>query len=126
MKYIWPNGWTPTGHYSPGIISGNTLYISGQLPFDHHSGKMNTGSISIQTQQALENLDAILTAAGLTRNSVVLCRIYIPDIKYWDTVNSIYATFFGSHKPARAVIPTRELHHGALIEIEATAELEEI
>ena len=81
------------GHYVPGMISGQTLYISGQL------------------------------AAGCGREDVVLCRVYISDIALWDEVNVVYAAFFGSHKPARVVVPTRALHHGALVEIEAVAEL---
>lgn len=54
---------------------------------------------------------------------MVLCRVYISDIALWDEVNAVYAAFFGSHKPARVVVPTRALHHGALVEIEAVAEL---
>ena len=54
---------------------------------------------------------------------VVLCRVYIPDVAAWDTVNAVYAAFFGSHKPARVIVPTRELHNGARIEIEAIAEV---
>lgn len=126
MKLIWPNGWAQTGHYSPGIISNKMLYISGQLPFDHTTNKLNTGSIEEQTGLALANMEEILTAAGLTRSSVVECRVYIPDIQYWDKVNSVYADFFGDHKPARVIVPTRELHHGALIEIEAIAEKEDL
>ena len=53
----------------------------------------------------------------------LLCRVYIPDVAAWDTVNAVYAAFFGSHKPARVIVPTRELHHGARIEIEAIAEV---
>ena len=69
---------------------------------------------------ALEN---VFIAAGCGREDVVLCRVYISDIALWDEVNAVYAAFFGSHKPARVVVPTRALHHGALVEIEAVAEL---
>lgn len=58
-----------------------------------------------------------------TGKTWVLCRVYISDIALWDEVNAVYAAFFGSHKPARVVVPTRALHHGALVEIEAVAEL---
>ena len=51
-----------------------------------------------------------------------MCRVYIPDVALWDAVNEVYADFFGEHKPARVVVPTRALHHGALVEIEAMAE----
>ena len=113
------------GHYSPGIISHGTLYISGQLPIDHDTGKLVSGGIAVQTKTALRNMERILADAGLGKESVVLCRVYIPDVCLWDEVNRIYAEFFGEHKPARVVIPTRELHHGALVEIEAIAELPE-
>ena len=111
------------GHYVPGMISGGVLYVSGQLPMNHDTGVMETGDITVQTRQVLENIDRVLKAAGTTRENVVMCRVYIPDVSLWDTVNDVYAEFFGSHKPARVVVPTRNLHHGVLVEIEATAEL---
>ena len=112
------------GHYSPGVLAGNTLYISGQLPIDPETSQLVAGGIQAQTKAALGNVDRVLTAAGLAKTDVAMCRVYIPDMAYWDTVNDIYAAFFGEHKPARVIVPTRELHHGALVEIEAIAEKE--
>jgi 2-iminobutanoate/2-iminopropanoate deaminase len=112
------------GHYSPGVLAGNILYISGQLPMDPETGKLVAGGIEAQTKAALGNVERVLTAAGLAKTDVAMCRVYIPDMAYWDTVNDIYADFFGEHKPARVIVPTRELHHGALVEIEAIAEKE--
>ncbi len=112
------------GHYSPGVLVGNTLYISGQLPMDPETNQLVAGGIQAQTKAALGNVDRVLTAAGLAKTDVAMCRVYIPDMAYWDTVNDIYAAFFGEHKPARVIVPTRELHHGALVEIEAIAEKE--
>jgi len=111
------------GHYVPGMISGSTLYISGQLPVHHDTGAPISGDIAQQTLDALHNVDLVLRSAGLTRENVVLCRVYIPDVAQWDTVNEAYASFFGAHRPARVVVPCRPLHHGALVEIEAVAEL---
>ena len=111
------------GHYVPGIISRGMLYISGQLPMDHELGKMVTGDIAEQTKTALANVEKVLRAAGAAKENVVFCRVYIPDVALWDTVNRVYGEFFGSHKPARVVVPTRELHNGALVEIEAVAEM---
>lgn len=111
------------GHYSPGVIAGGMLYISGQLPIDPGTGKIAEGGIREQTKQALANVGRVLEAAGCRREDVVMCRVYISDMGNWDAVNEVYSAFFGSHKPARAVVPTRELHHGALVEIEATAEM---
>ncbi len=111
------------GHYVPGIVSRGVLYISGQLPMNHETGIMETGNIAAQARMALHNVDLVLRAAGISRDSVTMCRVYIPDMSLWDEVNSIYAEFFGEHKPARVVVPTRDLHHGVLVEIEATAEM---
>ena len=112
------------GHYVPGIISNNVLYISGQLPVHHETGAPISGDIVQQTLDALHNVELVLKAAGLAKENVVLCRVYIPDVAYWDRVNDAYASFFGSHKPARVVVPSRQLHNGALVEIEAIAEME--
>ena len=111
------------GHYVPGVISGNTLYVSGQLPVHHETGAPMAEDIAQQTRDALHNVERVLHAAGCTREDVALCRVYIPDVADWDTVNAAYAEFFGAHKPARVIVPTRELHNGALVEIEAVAEL---
>ena len=113
------------GHYVPGMISGHTLYISGQLPVHHETGLPMAETIEQQTKDALHNVELVLNAAGCTKEDVVLCRVYIPDVCSWDAVNAVYAAFFGSHKPARVIVPTRELHNGAMVEIEAVAELRE-
>ena len=111
------------GHYVPGMISGDKLYVSGQLPVHHETGAPMADTIEQQTRDALHNVERVLLAAGCTKEDVVLCRVYIPDVAAWDAVNATYAAFFGNHKPARVIVPTRELHNGALVEIEAIAEL---
>ena len=111
------------GHYAPGVISGNLLYISGQLPVHHETGLPIAEDAAQQTLDALHNVELVLKAAGLTKENVVMCRVYIPDVAYWDTVNNAYALFFGAHKPSRVIVPSRELHGGALVEIEAVAEM---
>ena len=83
------------------------------------------GGIAEQTRIALGNMESVLFAAGTQKEDVVLCRVYIPDISLWDEANTAYAEFFGIHKPARVMVPTTALHHGALVEIEAIAEMEE-
>ncbi len=113
------------GHYVPGVISRGMLYVSGQLPVHHETGEPISGDIVRQTEDALHNVELVLKAAGCTKENVVLCRLYIPDVAYWDQVNEAYAGFFGDHKPARVIVPSRELHGGALVEIEAVAELPE-
>jgi len=125
MKFVIPPSKSSNpGHYTPGVISNGMLYISGQLSVDTDTGKVVEGDITVHAKQALFNLERVLTAAGLTKEHVVQTRVYIPNVEHWGTVNQVYAEFFGNHKPARAIVPCRELHYGALVEIEAIAELE--
>ena len=125
MKFIIPESKSNNpGHYTPGVISNGMLYISGQLSVDTDTGKVVEGDITVHARMALHNLERVLNAAGLTKEHVVQTRIYIPNVEHWGIVNQVYAEFFGSHKPARAIVPCRELHYGALVEIEAVAELE--
>jgi 2-iminobutanoate/2-iminopropanoate deaminase len=111
----------PAGHYSQAVVHGNIVYVSGQLPIDPHSGVKHIGSIEEQTEQAIKNLFAVLRAAGSDREYVIKTTVYISDIALWDRVNVIYAKLFGEHRPARAVVPTKDLHFGFQLEIEATA-----
>ena len=100
----------PAGHYSQAIVHNNIVYVSGQLPIDPKTGEKRLGSIEEQTEQALKNLSEILKAAGSNINQVIKTTVYVSDIKLWGRVNAVYARFFGEHRPARAVVPTRNLH----------------
>jgi len=111
----------PAGHYAQAIVDRGLVYVSGQLPIDPHTGAKCLGSVEEQTEQALQNLLGILQAAGSGRDRVLKTTVYVSDIGLWDRVNAVYAAFFGRHRPARAVVPTKELHHGFLVEIEAIA-----
>lgn len=111
----------PSGHYSQAIVHNNIVYVSGQLPIDPKTGEKRISSIEEQTEQALKNLSEILKAAGCNINQVIKTTVYISDIELWDRVNAVYSRFFGEHRPARAVVPTRNLHFGFQIEIEAIA-----
>lgn len=112
------------GHYSAGVISNGMLYISGQLSIHPESRKTADGGIREHMRLALENMGRVLSAAGLKKDDVVKCSIYITDVEYWDAVNEEFAHYFGEHRPARIVIPVPELHFGCLTEIEAVAEVE--
>ena len=109
------------GHYSPGFISNDNLYISGQLSIDPATG-IKPPDFRSEVLQALDNIEAVLKAAELTRKHVVMCRVYISDVELWPEFNEIYAGWFGSHKPARAIVPVAALHYGCQVEIEAIAE----
>ncbi|AJY76807.1 RidA family protein [Paenibacillus beijingensis] len=122
MEFIYIDGAKEVqGHYAPATKAGNLICISGQLPINPYTGEKCIDGIKEQTQQVLLNIDAVLKAAGANKNDVMKMTIYIADISYWSEVNEMYAKFFGEHKPARAIVPTTDLHYGFQIEIEAIA-----
>jgi 2-iminobutanoate/2-iminopropanoate deaminase len=120
-----PNAPQPAGHYAQAIVHNGLVYVSGQLAVDPATGEKKLGSIEEQTEQALQNVAAILQAAGSDLGRVLKTTVYVSDIGLWGRVNAVYATVFGDHRPARAVVPTRELHYGFQVEIEAIAALPE-
>ena len=113
------------GHYSPATKAGNIICISGQLPIDPYTGEKCTGGIKEQTQQVLKNIDIILQAAKADKNDIMKVTVYVSDISFWGGVNEVYAQYFGSHKPARIVVPVNSLNYGCLLEMEAMAYKEE-
>lgn len=112
---------SPAGHYSQAVVYNGLVFVAGQLAIDPHTGEKRLGSIEEQTEQALKNVGEILKAAGSDLSRVLKMTVYISDIDLWGRVNETYARVLGEHRPARAVIPTKELHHGFLIEIDAVA-----
>lgn len=113
----------PAGHYSQAVIYNDLVFVSGQLPINPESKEKITGSVEKQAHQALKNVKAILNESGSSLQNILKTTVYISDISLWGPVNKIYAEYFGDHKPARAIVPTRELHHGFKIEIEAVAKV---
>ncbi len=121
MKIIKnPNIPKGNGHYSTVIEHNGILYLSGQLPYETGTKNMPEG-IELQTKTVLKNIEFILKEAGSNKNQIIQMRLYIPNVSLWEKVNEVYAKFFTEHKPVRTVVPTRELHFGALIEIECVA-----
>jgi 2-iminobutanoate/2-iminopropanoate deaminase len=113
------------GHYVPAMEYNGVLYVSGQLSINPETGKVPEGGIKVEAQQALANLEYILQTAGVEKSDVIMCRVYVPDVKYWPELNEVYSEFFGEHKPARVVIPSNNLYAGCLVEVEATAAVKE-
>jgi len=111
----------PGGHYSQAIVHHGLVYVSGQLPVDPQTGEKRLGSIEEQTELVLSNLAEILAAAGSSISQIIKTTVYVADIELWDRVNKVYAEFMGDHQPARAVVPTKDLHYGFQIEIDAIA-----
>lgn len=115
------NAPSPAGHYSQAVVYNGLVYVAGQIAIDPQTGEKKLGSIEEQTEQVLKNVCEILKAAGSDLNRVLKMTVYISDIELWSAVNAVYAKVMGEHRPARAIVPTKELHHGFLIEIEAIA-----
>ena len=122
MKKInLPNAPAPVGHYSSAVVHNGLIFVSGQLPMNHQTGEVETGSIEAQTELALRNVEQILIAAGSDLNHVLQMTIYVSEMELWNKVNEVYARILGEHRPARAIVPVKDLHFGTKIEIQAVA-----
>ena len=111
------------GPYSQAIKVGGFLYCSGQVPLVPGTGELVTGGVEEQTTQSMENLQQVLSAAGVDFDSVVKTTIYLTDLGDFSVVNEIYAGFCGEVAPARATVQVAALPKGALVEIDAVAYL---
>ena len=111
----------PKGHYSPAVEHNGLIYVSGQIPVDFETGKLETGAIETQTELVLRNLEKILHASNSDLEHVLQMTIYVSDMELWDRVNEVYKQILGNHKPARAIVPVKDLHYGTKIEIQAIA-----
>ena len=120
-----PHAPRPAGHYSQAVIHGGTVYVAGQLPIDPADPQAPPGDAASQTRRAMENVRRILEAAGSGLDHVLQVTVYVSDITHWSEVNRVYAEMMGGHRPARAVVPVRDLHYGYLVEIQAIAALKE-
>ncbi|MFV0255326.1 MAG: RidA family protein [Erysipelotrichaceae bacterium] len=123
MKKIIDSKEAPSaiGPYSQANLSGDLLFISGQLPIDVKTGKFAGDSIEEQTTQSLENAKAILLEAGFSLNDVVKTTVLMQDISEFAQMNEIYAKYFTSEYPARAAYEVAKLPLGARVEIEMIA-----
>ncbi len=108
------------GPYSQAIRAGDFVFTAGQAGLDPQSGKLREG-VEAQTQQTLQNLQAVLTAAGCGFQDVVKTTIFVTNLVNFQTVNSIYGVHFPTDKPARSTVQVAALPLGALVEIEMIA-----
>ncbi|CAN5233148.1 RidA family protein [soil metagenome] len=120
-KIKLPNAPEPKGHYSSAVVHNGLIFVSGQLPMNHTTGEVETGAIEAQTELALRNVEAILKESNSDLNHVLQMTIYVSEMELWDKVNETYARILGKHKPARAIVPVKDLHFGTRIEIQAIA-----
>ncbi|MEL7369465.1 MAG: RidA family protein [Myxococcota bacterium] len=109
------------GPYSQAIRVGNMLFCSGQIALDPDSQQMVEGGIEAQTRRALDNLKAVVEAAGLTLDNVVKTTVFLDDFADYPKVNAIYGEYFTGVAPARAAVAVSTLPKNALVEIEAIA-----
>ena len=112
------------GAYSPALRAGQLLFMSGQIPIDPKTGQLVTGDAAACARRVMDNLGALLTAAGLTFNHVVRTTIFLADMNDFAAVNEVYSSYFGDPKPARVTVQAAKLPRDARIEIDAIASYE--
>lgn len=123
MKKIYqiPGAPAPIGPYSQAVEVNNTLYISGQIPIDPKTGKLNDSSIATATQQVMNNIKALIETAGLDMSNIVKCSIFLKDMNNFAVVNEEYAQYFSSDAPARETVQVSKLPMDVDVEISCIA-----
>jgi len=120
-QYLTPYG-PPTRPFSPAVRVGNMLYLSGQIgTADAASGSLVAGGIEAETKQTLENIKDVLQRTGSSMDRVVKCTVMLADMREWDRMNVVYASYFTKNKPARSALGANGLALGARVEIECWA-----
>ncbi len=113
------------GPYSQAIRCGQFIYTAGQVAFDPASGELVGEDVQVQTHQALQNLQAILTSAGSSLANVVKTTVFLVNMNDFQAMNAVYATYFSQPAPARSTVAVAELPRKALVEIECIAVIDE-
>jgi len=111
------------GPYSQAVRAGNVLYLSGQIALDPVSGNLVQGDFVTQARRVFENLKAVLNESRAEFRHVVKATVYLSDLGNFQALNSIYAEYFGDHKPARSTVGVAQLPRGAAVEIDLVAVL---
>ena len=107
------------GPYSQAVMVNDTLYVSGQIPYVPETMKPAGDDIKTQTLQSLKNILGIVTKAGLKKEDIIKCGVFMKDLGMFKEMNEVYAEFFGDHKPARFAVEVRRLPLDVLVEIDA-------
>ena len=110
------------GPYSQAIQVQNTLYLAGQIALDPQSGQLVEGGIEVQTHRVMQNLNAVLEAAGFNFNDVVQTQVFLSDLNNYTAMNAVYAKYFVESPPARAVVEAARIPRDALVEIMMVAQ----
>ena len=109
------------GPYAQAIKAGEFVYTAGQIPIDPQSGNLIAGGIAEQTRQVMENLKAVLEAAGSSLDKVVKATVFLRNMSDFTVLNEVYGEYLGAAKPARSTVAVAELPRGALVEIDFVA-----
>lgn len=123
MKTIIQTNQAPQaiGPYSQAVMAGDTLYISGQIPVVPATGQIVSSQVEEQTRQCMENVKAVVEAAGLTLAHVVKTSVFIKNMNDFDKINAVYSQYFEENSPARACVEVARLPKDVFIEVEAIA-----
>jgi len=116
-----PNAPKAIGPYSAALRAGQLLFVSGQVPFDPATGALITGDIAAQTRRVLQNIGALLEAAGLSHAAVVRTTVFLADMNDFTAMNEVYREFFSEPYPARSTVQAARLPRDARIEIDVIA-----
>ena len=111
----------PIGPYSQSVLAGDTLYVSGQIPFDQATGEMINENITEETHQVMKNIEAILSKAAMGFDNIVKCSIFIKDMNQFGTINEAYGAYFKSNPPARETVEVARLPKDVNVEISCIA-----
>ena len=111
----------PIGPFSPAIVDNGRVYSSGQVAQDPKTGKLIDGGVAAQTAQAIDNIEAVLSAAGKSLRDVVKVNVYLTDMANFAEMNRVYAECFTAPYPARTTVAVAALPLGAVVEIEVVA-----
>lgn len=111
------------GPYSQGIAASGFLFLSGQVPLDPKTGDLVQGTVREEVTRVMDNLKAVLEAAGSGLDRVVRTTMYLTDLQDFAAMNEVYARYFGAHRPARSTVQVAALPKGARVEIDAIAAL---
>lgn len=109
------------GPYSQGVLAGNTLYVSGQLPFVAETMTLISPEVKDQTKKSLENILAIVESAGFKKEDIVKCTVFMKELSKFSEMNEAYQRFFEEHKPARVAVEVSRLPKDVDVEIDAIA-----
>jgi len=111
----------PVGPYSQAVIAGDFVFLAGQIPLDPETGELVGGGIREQTKRVLDNIKAVLEAAGCSLRDVVSVTAYLRDLSHFNEFNEVYSEYFSENKPARTTVQVSALPRNSLVEVAVVA-----